>query len=461
VRRTEFLSRFWVRLTLAQALTSAVLASVLFGGLYWATVHYAQRQLHDEIAGDATALASDTEVSGRSELEREIARRVALPGNTGWYALVGPAGQTRVGNLSPGLLAPGWHELSVPTPQESHPPPLLVQVLSLADGYRLAVGRDTAKLRELEEFFAGVFGWVLLLAVLAGLGGALAVGRAVNRRTSVLHAVTAAVEAGDLDQRVALSPRGDEFDLIGRDVNDMLDHIGRLLQRLRQVSLDVAHDLRTPLSRLRQRLDSLQQPDLTPQRIQAEAQRATADLDAVLATFDALLRLARLEEGSSRAAFRDVDLSGLLHNLAEVYAPVADDAGQSLAAEVAPGLVVHGDRELLVQMLVNVIENAIRHTPPGTRVTLRAGADAAGLTLEVTDDGPGIAAADRERAVQPLVRLDSSRGGEGSGMGLALAKAIAELHDGRLELRDAVPGLCVHIALGPPPGEPAARGATA
>ena len=423
-----------------------MLASVLFGGLYWATVRYAQRQLR-QIAGDATALASDTGCRAAANWSARLPAAWpcrATPVGTRWSA----RRARRVGNLSPGLLAPGWHELSVPTPQENHPPPCWCRCCPspTATAWRWAADSQAARA-------GGILRRRVRLGAVAGrageLGGALAVGRAVNRRTSVLHAVTAAVEAGDLDQRVALSPRGDEFDLIGRDVNDMLDHIGRLLQRLRQVSLDVAHDLRTAVAPA----PAPGQPAAARSDAAAHPGRGTARHGRSRCRAGHIRRPAAPGAAGRRLVARGLPRrrpGGLLHNLAEVYARWRTTRGRAFAAEVAPGLVVHGDRELLVQMLVNVIENAIRHTPPGTRVTLRA------RRRRCRPDAGGDRRRSRHRRSRPPRARRAAAAGaaglqprwRGLGHGLALAKAIAELHDGRLELRDAAPGLCVHTSPG-------------
>jgi len=292
-----------------------------------------------------------------------------------------------------------------------------------------------------------VFAWVLVLGVLSGLLAALGVARALRRRVAPLVSTAAAVGAGDLARRIEISPAHDEFDGVGMATNDMLEQIQRLMQRVRQVSVDIAHELRTPLARVRQRLERLRDHAATPDATRNEVSGAIDNLDEALSTFEALLRLARIEEGSARMSFAPVDLSALLREMAEVYVPVAEDAQKSLRTAIADGVSLPGDRALLIQMVVNGLENAIRHTPEHTCVVLRLDCAESLAVVEIEDNGTGISPTDRERAVLPLVRLDDSREGEGAGVGLALCKAIAELHGGELFLLDAAPGLRLRFTL--------------
>jgi signal transduction histidine kinase len=227
----------------------------------------------------------------------------------------------------------------------------------------------------------------------------------------------------------------------------MLDRMGRLLESVRQASNNIAHDLRTPLSRLGQRLEEAR----TQARSAADHERALdaarAEVDGLLGTFAALLRIAEVEAGAQRAAFRPVDLSAVVATVAEAFAPSAEEAGYALVAEVAAGVVVHGDRELLTQMLVNLVENALRYTPPGTQVRLLLRDEAGCDVLAVEDNGPGVPEAEHALVLRRFYRLDHSRSTPGSGLGLSLVAAVAELHGAELRLEDARPGLRVSLTL--------------
>ncbi len=216
------------------------------------------------------------------------------------------------------------------------------------------------------------------------------------------------------------------------------------MEGLKQVSNDIAHDLRTPLSRLKQRLEAVQQEETASREdYEAAVSDALEQANTALATFSALLRIAQIESGSRRANFAELDLSALLDQLAMTYAPVAEDLDRSLAARIEPGIGLRGDRELLTQLFVNLIENALRHTPAGTRIELALARDGTDLLAEVSDDGPGIPAAEREKVFRRFYRLETSRSTPGSGLGLSLVGAVAALHGIEITVGDNRPGLKV------------------
>jgi signal transduction histidine kinase len=279
--------------------------------------------------------------------------------------------------------------------------------------------------------------------LLLGLLGGLVIGRSVARRAAAMEAALGAVQAGALDRRLGVGPGGDEFDRLAARINATLDRMQGLMASLREVTDDIAHDLRTPLARLRQRLDAASRAP------SAEAiAEAQAEADRLLEIFAALMRIAQVESGTQRAGFTQADLSAIAQSVAEVYAPAAEERGQVLTTEIAPGVTLRGDPALLTQMLANLVENAIRHGREGGRVALTLRAH----EIVVRDDGPGIPEADRERVFRRFIRLDAARSTPGSGLGLALVKAVAELHGMTIALEDAAPGLRVRITL--PRGEP-------
>jgi signal transduction histidine kinase len=269
----------------------------------------------------------------------------------------------------------------------------------------------------------------------------------VLRRIAVITATTERIRAGNLAERVALRGTGDEFDTLAAHINRMLDSIAALTESMRQVTRDIAHDLRTPLGRLRQGLERVRAKARGRPELEQAIDRSIAEVDTVLATFDALLRIGQIEAGTRRAAFRELDLSALLEELAQIYAPVVADSGRTLQQRIAPGLRIRGDRALLVQMMSNLIENGVRHTPAGTTIDLALARDGAGLCASVSDDGPGIPAAERERVFRPFYRLDQSRESRGSGLGLGIVAAVAKLHDMAVSLHDNGPGLRVELRI--------------
>jgi signal transduction histidine kinase len=258
---------------------------------------------------------------------------------------------------------------------------------------------------------------------------------------------------GNLSRRLDVGNRGDEFDELAHHVNDMLDRIQRLIENLQQVSNDIAHDLRTPLTRLRQRLELALSADarcgVTECPMAGEIEKAIAEADILLDTFSAMLRIAQIDSGSRRAGFRTVDLSGLLKSLADTYGPVAEDTHHEIRAQIAPGVSVNGDAELITQMCANLIENAIEHTPEGSTISVRLAPTSPHVLVVVADDGPGIPPAMRDRVCKRFVRLESSRTTAGSGLGLSLVAAIAHLHGIDLDLGDNQPGLRVILRFAP------------
>jgi signal transduction histidine kinase len=433
------------RVTLLHLLLTLAGMAVVGGGAWWATAGFAARQAAQEIERGMGVLLQSGALSGPRGIALSIEARMAAD-RTGaeFYLLAAPDGQRLAGNLSGVPRDPGWREGTIGLP-EGGQAPVLMLAARLPGGGALVVGRDLSAVRALEQRLLSVAAWVGGAVLLLGLGGGLLIGRSVARRAAAMEAALAAVQAGDLDRRLAIGRGGDEFDRLALRINATLDRLQSLMAALRGVTDDIAHDLRTPLTRLRARLDAAAAAP-SAEAIAAAQQEA----DALLDIFAALLRIAQVESGTQRAGFTRVDLSAIAQSVAEVYAPAAEERGQALTARIAPGLQVTGDPALLTQMLANLVENAIRHGRAGGHVALAA--EAAGLT--VADDGPGIPGAERERVFRRFHRLDAARSTPGSGLGLALVRAVAELHGMTIRLEDAAPGLRVRLAWTQPQGGP-------
>jgi signal transduction histidine kinase len=260
----------------------------------------------------------------------------------------------------------------------------------------------------------------------------------VHRRLAAISGTAEAIIDGDLARRVPVRGANDDLDRLALTFNRMLDRIAGLMESLKQVSSDIAHDLRTPLTRLRQKLEAgLASPQERGQALEG----ALVDLDTILDTFAALLRIAQIEGGARRAAFRASDLATIGQTVVEAFAPSAEDAQQSLRLEAEAPVPVVGDPELLTQMLVNLVENALRHAGPGADVTVKVSRPGGTPTLAVLDNGPGVPDIERERLFDRFYRLERSRSTPGSGLGLALVGAVAKLHGAEVRLIGAVPGL--------------------
>jgi signal transduction histidine kinase len=277
------------------------------------------------------------------------------------------------------------------------------------------------------------------------VAGGLALSAAFLRRVDAIARTAEAIVGGDLDQRVPDRGTDDDFDRLARTLNGMLHRIGELIEGLRQVSNAVAHDLRTPLARLRQRLEAARTGSRSQAELESAIDAAIGETDTILATFAALLRIAEIEAGTRRAGFQEVDLGAVAATVVEAFAAPAEDEQKTLHGSIAPGIFVRGDRELLTQLVANLVENAIRHTPENTRIEVELTRTPSGSRLAVADDGPGVPADERGRIFRRFHRLDRSRTVPGSGLGLSLVSAIADLHGARIGVDDNRPGLRVTL----------------
>jgi signal transduction histidine kinase len=444
VRPANFIQTATFRVAMLQALLFAVVVAALFG-LVWKEIHtYVADQLRVAVEVETASLR---EAAQAGMLEPQIRQRLAvIPVGPDYYLLSDATGKPVVGNLIFKPQVPGWQRVPIHGAHgrhKGHANQVDLYVTSLGDGRWLTVGRDNRDIGELDEnltryFFFSV-GVAMLFALLSGGIAGHFFMKTVDRLTARAERIVTGEEPGPLQ----LDRGGVEFVRLAGRLDRILERVHTLMENMRQVSSDIAHDLRTPLTRLRQRLESASGPgkDVDFQRVSIE--RSIVDVDDVLATFGALLRISRIQARERQAGFAPVDLSELFASMAEVYGPVAEDTGHIVTADVQTGLGFKGDRTLLTQMLSNLIENAIHHTPAGTRINLSLNALPEGVVGCVEDTGPGIPADEHKRVFHRFVRLDSSRTSPGSGLGLSLVAAIAELHRIPVTLRDRQPGLSV------------------
>ena len=368
------------------------------------------------------------------------------------YLVESPAGVRLAGNIPVvAALKAGWATITVPQHSIEDPEPteeLLTRAIDLGDGVLLAVGDSKEPIEDLEEVVAGTVVWTIGIAATLGIIGGALVSRAFLRRVDTISRTAEAIVEGDLARRVPLRGTGDDFDRLAGTLNRMLDRIAVLMDSLRQVSADVAHDLRTPLTRLYHRLEEARSHAGSPTESEASIDGALAEAEGLLRTFAALLRIAHVEGGSPRSQFMRTDLSEIVETVVEAYRPDAEAGGHVLTGTVAAGLFVTGDRELLTQAVANLVENALGHTPPGTRIAvcLRPACQT-GIVLSVADDGPGVSEAELPRLTDRFYRGERSRTAPGNGLGLSLVSAIAELHGATLRLGTTPPGFCATIVV--------------
>jgi signal transduction histidine kinase len=420
------------------ALYTAVfaLSVVALGGL---TVFTTRRALSEEfdarIGAESAALVQEYKSEGLKGVVDAVRERDRTPGAID-YGVQGPAGEALAGRLSVSRATPGWSVLR--DRQGRAGESVRVLTVMLPDGHRLLVGDEVERIEALDgalfRGFAGAFLGVVVLGVVGGYG----LSRGVHRRLAAISGTAEAIIDGDLARRVPVRGANDDLDRLALTFNRMLDRIAALMESLKQVSSDIAHDLRTPLTRLRQKLEA---GLLSPHERGQALEGALTDLDTILDTFAALLRIAQIEGGARRAAFRNSDLAAIGQTVVEAFAPSAEDAQQSLRLEAEAGVPVVGDPELLTQMLVNLVENALRHAGPAAAVTVKVSRPGGTPTLAVLDNGPGVPDVERERLFDRFYRLERSRSTPGSGLGLALVAAVAKLHGAEVRLIGGSPGL--------------------
>ncbi len=425
------------RIAFAASLAFA-LAVLAIGVFSYIAVHNAfAAQLDQTIDEGVTALV-DEGYEGVPALAESIEVREKMAGNSLDYAVFDPQGRRVAGNLDTPMPPDGWSRILFNDPDEG-PDPARAKTTALTNGYRLVVAADLEPLEAIDERLLIVFGFGFLAALVIGTGIAFVLGGYLRKRLSQVETVASAFAGGDRMARAEVTGRGDEFDRSAAALNAMLDRIAALVANLKQVTSDLAHDMRTPLTRLRTELEALHRAH-GPER-EAMIGNALDRTDDILALFGAILRIAELEEGELRKHFAPVALGPLVADLADMHVALAEDSGRVLEEAVCEDCHIVGDRELISQALINLIENAVRHTPPGARILIGSREEGDTCRVFVADNGPGIAQDDRVRVTERFVRLDAARSTAGHGLGLSLVKAIAEAHGGRLELRDRAPGL--------------------
>jgi len=426
---------------------------VLLFIVYWITLAALNQELRQSVDRETQVLVDLYESRGVNTVVLAIQLKlVDLRPPRRYYLLQDRGGQRIAGNLP--AMAPVEGEIDLPA--ASLTPRPVAQVIDPVDTYPVAargrilkngefllVGENRFRAIKAQDAIIKAFGWGVAITLLLAVGGGIALVAGFLRRIEAINRTARSIMEGDLSQRVPTRAGGDEMDQLAVNLNSMLDRIQVLMGSLKRVSDDIAHDLRTPLSRLRHRLEAARSRDEAGR--EAIVEQSIAELDGILETFSALLRIAQVESGARRAAFAEVELDQIVSAVSETYVPVAEDREQRLQAAVEQVPAIYGDRELLTQLTANLIENAMRHCPAGVQITVGLRVDAGVPMLYVTDTGPGIPASEREKVFRRFYRLEASRTTPGSGLGLALVKAVVDLHGASVELADNTPGLCVTV----------------
>ena len=449
-RRKALLRSAGVRFALVYAALFGISAFVLAVALWYSTLGLLQHQVQNAIHNDSQALLEHQQLGGLSSLEAAIHDRLTNGAEPdGIYLLLSATGQILTGNLDhwpAGLTRENvWYEL--PVTRQGVQSVALLNVQPLPGGVKLLVGRDVRARLALRNVLRVGLIWALSLMIALGILGALLIRSLFRRTIRDISITTSAIARGDISRRVPVIGVGDEFDELAITINEMLDRIARLMDGVRQVSNAIAHDLRTPVTRARSRLEDAALHASTKDEMQAAIDRATLDLDGIVSVFEALLRISEIEAGSRRAAFAPIDLAPVLEDMDELYRVVAEEKQIVLQTEIVKPLPVLADRDLIQQAVVNLLDNALKFSESLTVINFSAKVMDGVVQIVVADRGPGIAEQDRGRATERFYRAESARNTAGSGLGLALVMAVAQLHNGTLQLQDNYPGLRAVISI--------------
>jgi|SRR5665213_262267 len=422
------------------------------------------------------ALASVTYFVATTALDQQIRARIKVESQAlqdeyrsgGLHQLLDAVAERRRGRLRDGLVYTifdghshrlfgtlpisgtglGWSEVRGP-PDGDEPQgqseKLSVLGARLPGDERVLVADDIGRVTVLGDAILRAFGFVLALSVTVAIIGGMVLSAGFLRQIHAISSTAEAVIAGEMGRRVPQRRSGDELDRLAGTINRMLDRIANLMGSLHQVSNDIAHDLRTPLGKLHQTLEEVRRHPRAATDYEQAIDHAIKECDVILGIFGALLRIAQIEAGARRSAFDRVNLSQLVESIAETYGPIAEDSGKILFKSSTPDVFAEGDRSLLTQMLVNLVENAIAHTPVGTTITLSLARNEAGAILRVADNGLGVPVDEVARIFERFYRREASRTTPGNGLGLSMVDAIASLHNLRLDVSDNRPGLCVSM----------------
>jgi signal transduction histidine kinase len=449
VRITRFLRTTAFRLALLYAGVFSLSVILLFGFIYWTTSVLVDLQRQQAIIADINDLRDEFSALGLPGLLDSVADR-SRPDRVGngVYLLVDPRFQRIVGNLSAWPRSPSARGRWLSFPVEARPfgesqgEQSAAEALEvpLPGGYHLLVGQNMGPQRRMQRAIIEALVWSLAAMVCLGLAGGLLLSRNMIRRIELINRSAERIMRGEVKHRIPVSQANDEFDRLSENLNRMLEEIERLVGGIRAVTDNIAHDLRSPLTRLKNRLEMALTETGEPGERRTSIERAIQETDQLLSTFSALLSIADAESGARRGDMMAVDLGGVASDVVELYQPLAEERGLTLELAGRNSISVQGNRQLLLQAVANLIDNAVKYSDGGNRIRVEVGADATAPWISIADHGPGIPAAERSHVLERFVRLDASRTTPGSGLGLSLVAAIARQHGAMLELSDTRPG---------------------
>jgi len=425
---------------------------LLLGFIYWSTAAYLTQQTDQTIEAEIADLAERYRTTGLAGLTTLISERLSRkPAGSAIYLLVNKSLDPLLGNLNrwprDTQIQDGWvdFQLEGPGADNADIHPARARVFRIEGGFLLLVGSDIHDLERTKQRIIITLAWGLAITlVLGGLGGAM-MSRTTVRRIESINQASREIISGDLTRRIPTRNTGDDFDVLADNLNTMLDRIGLLMEDVRRVSDNIAHDLRTPLARLRNRLEELHLQMSGAGTSSEGIEQAVAEADRLLNTFNALLRIARVESQHGGESFTAISMGELVRDVAELYEPLMEEKSQALAMQLPGDVQVSGDRDLLFQAIANLLDNATKYTPAGGNIRIDLARQNGKGRLVIADSGPGIPEAAHEKVFQRFFRLEQSRTTPGNGLGMSLVSAVVTLHRMSIRLEDNRPGLRVVI----------------
>lgn len=447
------------RITLVYVLLFSLSVSIILGFVYWSTVVYQTQQTDEDINAEIKDLSTIYASRGYPGLLKVLSERVdrQRPGDTTLYLLADDQFQPLVYNINrwPAVINQGndgWldFKLDDTLDEKSKSFNARARTFEVEGRFNLLVGQTMKDLATLNALVGRALIWGLILTIALGLIGGVMMRQTLRSRLGSINQTSRKIMMGDLRKRIATRGTGDEFDELAGNLNSMLDRIEHGMEGVRRVSDNIAHDLKTPLARMKNRVEELKFRVAGNVEEEAAVDQIIHEADGLLATFNALLRIARIEYSEQRKGFKPVDVNSILYDLQELYEPLIEEKGQSLEVQIDKPMVIEADRDMLFQAFANLLDNAIKYTPETGRIVIKSYKVGRRWHIEIADNGPGIPESEYENVTQRFYRLDQSRTTPGSGLGLALVYAVLKLHELELSFLDNNPGLCVRVSVDTP-----------